>query len=108
MIEFLIEHSQLKEEALEAEGRRIAGEDAGLLRAFRLLAGKFRRLRKTKEEMTKYCLRKAFKFIASKRSSPARDLDHCMRQYFEDAGGSFSIPFKYPSPHPGSTPPRRP
>jgi hypothetical protein len=45
--------------------------------------------------MTKYCLRKAFKFIAASRNPQARDLDHVMRQYFEEAGGSFSIPFKY-------------
>lgn len=49
-----------------------------------VLARKFRRLRKTKEEMVKYCIRKAFKFVteSNKKSSKTRDLDVSMRQYF--------------------------
>lgn len=82
MIEFLVENSQMKDDVLDVEGRRISGGDPCLLRVFRLLANKFRKLRKTKEEMTKYCLRKAFKFIAARRSSQARDLDHCLKEYF--------------------------
>jgi hypothetical protein len=49
MIDFLVEHSHLKDEALEQEGRRLSAGDPALLRAFLLLATKFRRLRKTKE-----------------------------------------------------------
>jgi len=49
--------------------------------------------------MTKYCMRKAFKFIAErtrKDKAHTRDLDNCMKQYFQGAnGGNFSIPFKY-------------
>jgi hypothetical protein len=58
--------------------------------------------------MTKYCLRKAFKFIAAHRNSQGRDIDHCLREYFEEAGGSFSIPFKYLLPYTGSNRRRRP
>lgn len=98
MIEFLVEHSQLKEDLLELESRSFCEGNPAASAAFRLLAAKFRRLRKTKEEMTKYCMRKAFKFVAdrSRRDrTHSRDLDNCMRQYFQGAnGGSFSIPFK--------------
>ena len=31
---------------------------------FQILMNKFAKLRKTKEEMTKYCMRKAFKYIS--------------------------------------------
>lgn len=34
---------------------------------FRTLLGKFLKLRKTKEEMIKYCMRKAFKFIGDSK-----------------------------------------
>lgn len=98
MIEFLVEHSQFKEDQLELESRSFCEGNPAAMAAFRVLAGKFRKLRKTKEEMTKYCMRKAFKFVADrsrKDRTHSRDLDNCMRQYFQGAnGGNFSIPFK--------------
>lgn len=50
--------------------------------------------------MTKYCMRKAFKFVSDrskKDRSNNRDLDYSMRQYFEQnqTAINFSIPFKY-------------
>jgi hypothetical protein len=76
------------------------------------LVGKFRGLRKTKEEMTKYCMRKAFKFIAEgmREGALGRDVDSCMRLYFARGAvsGPFSIPFKYWLPQTGSTPSKRP
>jgi hypothetical protein len=98
MIEFLIGHSQLKEDLLDLESLHFSGDNRCMQRAFKILATKFRKLKKTKEEMTKYCMRKAFKFIAehARKDRPhSRDLDNCMRQYFEDANeGNFTIPFK--------------
>jgi hypothetical protein len=98
MIGFLIEHSRLKEDLLEAESLYFCKENSSIQTAFKILSNKFKKLRKTKEEMTKYCMRKAFKFIAehSRKDRPhSRDTDNCMRQYFEEAvGGTFSIPFK--------------
>ena len=49
--------------------------------------------------MTKYCMRKAFKFVADKTKkskSYNRDLDNCMKQYFSKNSQSinFTIPFK--------------
>ena len=64
MIDFLVEHSQLREEMLDIESRNLTDENPNLKRVFIILAGKFKRLKKTKEEMTKYCMRKAFKHIA--------------------------------------------
>ena len=63
------------------------------------LVYKFKRLRKTKEEMTKYCMRKVFKFIADKMRKDRthnRDVDSCMKIYFSrgQTGNNFSIPFK--------------
>ncbi len=49
--------------------------------------------------MTKYCMRKAFKFIADRMRRDRthnRDVDSCMKQYFSknQHGNNFSIPFK--------------
>lgn len=49
--------------------------------------------------MTKYCMRKAFKFVADRMKRDRthnRDVDNCMKQYFSknQAGNNFSIPFK--------------
>jgi hypothetical protein len=48
------------------------------------LAGKFKKLKKTKEELTKYCMRKAFKYVSDqgKREGNARGLEGSMRRYF--------------------------
>jgi hypothetical protein len=98
MIEFLIEHSHLKDDLLELECRHFSEENPAIRQAFKILAAKFKKLRKTKEEMTKYCMRKAFKFIADrtrKDKAHTRDLDNCMKQYFQgNNGANFSIPFK--------------
>lgn len=50
--------------------------------------------------MVKYCMRKAFKYIADKMKknrSHNRDIDSCMKIYFSktQANNDFSIPFKY-------------
>ena len=50
--------------------------------------------------MTKYCMRRAFKFIADKMKkdrSHNRDIDTCMKMYFSrsQVDKDFSIPFKY-------------
>lgn len=46
---------------------------------------KFKKLKKTKEEMVKYCMRKAFKFIIDKGKKDkknTKDIDNCMKKYF--------------------------
>jgi hypothetical protein len=48
MIEFLIEHSQLKDDLLELECRHFSEENPAIRQAFKILAGKFKKLRKTK------------------------------------------------------------
>lgn len=50
--------------------------------------------------MTKYCMRRAFKFIADKMKrdrSHNRDIDTCMKIYFSKNQNNkdFTIPFKY-------------
>lgn len=102
----------MPEEHIHQEADRTLNNNQRLKKIFLLLAQKFRRLRKTKEEMVKYCIRKAFKYVTelNKKSSKSRDLDHSMKQYFEESNTefSFSIPFKYPCPHSGRIPRRRP
>jgi hypothetical protein len=68
------------------ESTRLFPHDPALREVFQVLARKFRRLRKTKEEMVKYCIRKAFKYVTelTKKSSKTRDLDCSMRQYFAE------------------------
>ena len=49
--------------------------------------------------MVKYCMRKAFKYIADKMKKDRthnRDIDSCMKNYFNknQNQGPFSIPFK--------------
>lgn len=60
---------------------------------------KFKKLKKTKEEMTKYCMRKAFKFVIDKEKKDkknSKDIDNCMKRYFEttNSNSNISIPFK--------------
>lgn len=60
---------------------------------------KFKKLKKTKEEMVKYCMRKAFKFIIDKGKKDkknTKDIDNCMKKYFENSNcnSNISIPFK--------------
>lgn len=65
---------------------------------FDVLVKKFKKLKKTKEEMTKYCMRKAFKFLAEKYKKEldgSRDSTDFLKDYFERVEGeAFSVPFK--------------
>ena len=112
MIDFLVEHSQLREEMMDIESRNLTDGNSNLKRVFMILAGKFKKLKKTKEEMTKYCMRKAFKYIAdvTRRDRPhSRDLETYMTEFLGDKHeGSFSIPFKYTFPQKGRIPLRKP
>jgi hypothetical protein len=48
MIEFLVEHSQLREDMLLLEGKRFYEMAAGAEEVFKALVVKFRKLKKTK------------------------------------------------------------
>ena len=54
------------DDKLYLEREKSVGRDRDIGEIFDLLVKKFRKLKKTKEEMTKYCMRKAFKFLAEK------------------------------------------
>jgi|JI9StandDraft_2_1071091.scaffolds.fasta_scaffold197275_1 hypothetical protein len=103
MIEFLVENSQLREDMLLFEGRRFSDLGPGAEEVFKILMSKFRKLKKTKEELTKYCMRKAFKYVSErgKREGTGRGLEGSMKRYFaeEDNADSFSVPFKYLTHH---------
>ena len=57
---------------------------------------KFKKLKKTKEEMTKYCMRKAFKFVNdSKKGSKKKGSSSSKDGKQEDESIEFQLPFKY-------------
>lgn len=64
---------------------------------FEILLRKFKKLKKTKEEMTKYCMRKAFKFLADKykKGLEGKETTDFLKEYFEQLETEgFCIPFK--------------
>lgn len=69
------------------------------------MVGKFAKLKKTKEEMVKYCIRKSFKFITSKMRNEEKEAfvnmenSEVVAYYFEkhaEGDTSISLPFQYP------------
>lgn len=44
---------------------------------FEALLSKFKKLKKTKEEMVKYCIRKAFKFVSDSKDEDVEDEESC-------------------------------
>lgn len=65
MLEFILSNSHNH----KVDQARAALEGYGstfLLGLFDYLMGKFKKLKKTKEEMVKYCVRKSFKHITTK------------------------------------------
>lgn len=98
MIEYLVENSKLPEETLMREVSHLL-LPPHLHEVFHILLPKFRKLKKTKEEMTKYCMRKAFKFITDHSKTErthSKNIDSFMKKYFEatNSSVSISIPFK--------------
>ena len=66
MIRILIEHSNSSDQELIRRGEKVTNGSKKLLEVYRILLKKFKKLKKTKEEMTKYCMRKAFKSISDR------------------------------------------
>lgn len=85
---------------------------------FSYLYKRFKKVRKTKEEMIKYTMRKSFKFITDqmKKDDPSliplltTDGLEGMSIYFSkhSEDQEIFIPFKYPLPYPGKTPSKKP
>jgi hypothetical protein len=63
IVELLVECSDLPHAVLTTEIEQNSDGDLLLAEAFRLLLPKFKTARKTREEMVKYCMRKAFSFL---------------------------------------------
>ena len=63
MIEFLVENSELKNDIIATEGVYWIYNDPQLSEVYSILMAKFKLVGKTKEEMTKYLMRKALKFV---------------------------------------------
>jgi hypothetical protein len=66
-----------------------------------MLIRKMRKVKKTKEEMIKYCMRKVFRHLSEKIRSEMsvgpRDNSECLKYYFSkyENDKSFNVPFKY-------------
>ena len=67
ILEFILRHCKRDQKKMEKARKDL--EDYGsevIKKMFDNLRGKFDKLKKTKEEMIKYCIRRSFKFITSK------------------------------------------
>ena len=85
------------EDKLQTEKQKYVAHDKVLAEIFDVLIRKFRKLKKTKEEMTKYCMRKSFKFLADKQKKniDGKDSTDFLREYFDQAEtDGLCIPFK--------------
>lgn len=59
-----------------------------------MLVRRLKKVKKTKEEMVKYCMRKVFRHIGSKyKRTSGRDVSQALREYFGNDKG-FDVPFK--------------
>jgi hypothetical protein len=69
----LVSNVGKSEERLNEQRQRFMGpEDHDLREVYGILLNKFKRLKKTKEEMTKYCMRNVFKLLSEKiKDNPA-------------------------------------
>jgi hypothetical protein len=101
MVELMVGNVASTEEALRREWtRRNQVEDPLVLDAFAILFRKFKKLKKTKEEMTKYCMRKAFKHLGEKMRNEGLvqrgDTEFNLKYYCGDLMGEelLSIPFR--------------
>lgn len=93
----LVKHVDRSDYSLQKEKQKCVGDDRDLAEVFEMLIRKFKKLKKTKEEMTKYCMRKAFKFLACKHKKifDGKDSTDFLKEYFEHMESeSFSVPFK--------------
>ena len=69
-----------------AEGWRFRDGGSGGEEVCGILVGKFKKLKKTKEELTKYCMSKAFKFVSEqgRGDKSGKGLETSMQRYFAD------------------------
>ena len=97
LINYIVTYLNKDEAMLQSKRRLIEEEEGGFgekkqmyLNIFNLLIKKFQKLRKTKEEMTKFCMRNAFRYLFSQlkiRCNSKMNFKEaneiCMRHYFK-------------------------
>lgn len=75
-------------------------EDQQYVGVFDTLVRKLKKVKKTKEEMIKYCMRKVFRYLSERvrneLSSGPRDNSECLKYYFGkyEHDKTFNVPFK--------------
>lgn len=101
MIEYIVENVSAPEESIRKDWMRKNNvEGAFISDAFLVLVKKFKKLKKTKEEMTKYCMRKAFKFLSEKMRNEGLmqrgETEFNLKYYCADfiCDENLSIPFR--------------
>lgn len=74
MLEFILTHINRENEAIDSARESLQGYGSEFSKKlFDYLINKFKKLKKTKEEMVKYCVRKSFKYITNKMRSRNRE-----------------------------------
>lgn len=66
MLEFILSNCHIPKKMEQARAALEGYGSQFLVNLFDYLIGKFKKLKKTKEEMVKYCVRKSFKHITTK------------------------------------------
>ena len=102
ILDIILRHINIKDQELNALALKLSEHgDQFTFQLFDYLLKKFKKLRKTKEEMIKYSIRKAFRYItdALKKEMPnyAVDSNEYLQYYFDKHAivEPISVPFKY-------------
>jgi hypothetical protein len=72
MLDFILHEVHRNPKKIEEARQALQGQEFNK-KLFDYLLSKFNKLRKTKEEMVKYCVRKSFKFITNKMRAIGRE-----------------------------------
>lgn len=81
MIEAVVNYVGINDTELEKKKTQLReAKDVKLLEVFDMLVRRLKKVKKTKEEMVKYCMRKVFRYIGSKsKKSNGRDVSQALR-----------------------------
>lgn len=90
MLEFVLNHINRHNEVIDEARENLQGYGTDFTRRlFDYLVNKFKKLKKTKEEMVKYCVRKSFKYITNKMRQANKEAyinmenNEVVAEYFE-------------------------
>lgn len=88
-----MENDNLPEQAMMSMGKPLYQNSGTNEFIFNTLLKKFKKLRKTKEEMIKFCMRKAFKYASENRKN-SKTIRSKKAEQIEDKLNCFEMPFR--------------